>query len=440
MAGGGVGATVAVMSTPSSPRAAQAADLDARDPLARFRAEFHLRPGEIYLDGNSLGLMCRPAEAAAQRVLGEWRELGINGWTDAQPPWVDLPERIGAALAPLLGAAPERICLTSSTTGNLHQLLATLFQPTAERNVIVGDALNFSSDAHAIASHLRTRGLDPAKHYREVASRDGRTLHADDLIAALTPDVQLAVWPAVLFTSGQLLDIARLTRAAHERGVRVVWDCSHSVGAVPHAFDADGVDGAFWCSYKYLNGGPGAVGGLYLHARHAALAPGMAGWWGVRLDRRFAMAHTHEPASGAAAFHVGTPHLLSLAPLGGALELFAAAGGMAPLRAKSLALTAWLMELIDTELAGLGFTIANPRAAAERGGHVALAHPEAWRLCQALKAAGVVPDFRQPDVIRLAPTALYNTFADCADAVARLKHIVTTRAHERFAARTGGVT
>lgn len=440
LAGGADAATVAAMPSTTDPLFAKAAEFDARDALARFRAEFFLRADEIYLDGNSLGLMCRPAEAAAQRALGEWRELGINGWTDANPAWVDLPERIGAALAPLLGAAPERICLTGSTTGNLHQLLATLFAPTAERNVIVGDGLNFSSDAHAITSHLRMRGLDPARHYREVASRDGRTLREDDLIAALGPDVQLAVWPSVLFTSGQLLDIARLTRAAHERGVLVVWDCSHSVGAVPHAFDADGVDAAFWCSYKYLNGGPGAVGGLYLHGRHAGLAPGLAGWWGVRLDRRFAMAHTHEPAAGAAGFHVGTPHLLSLAPLGGALELFAAAGGMGPLRAKSLALTAWLMELIDTELAGLGFSIVNPRTDAQRGGHVALAHPEAWRLCQALKAVGVVPDFRQPDVIRLAPTALYNSFADCAEAVARLKHIVTTRAHERFAARTGGVT
>jgi kynureninase len=425
---------------PSTPLLEKAAALDRADPLARLRAEFYVQPGEIYLDGNSLGLLCRPAEAAAQRALAEWRTLGINGWTDAAPPWVELPERIAARLAPLIGAAPEQICLTSSTTGNLHQLLATLFQPAGTRNVILGDQLNFSSDAHAITSHLRLRGLDPARHYREVRSRDGRTLHEDDLIAALTPDVGLAVLPAVLFTSGQLLDVARLTRAARDRGVPIVWDCSHSIGAVPHAFDADDVDAAFWCSYKYLNAGPGAVGGLYLSRRHSARAPGLAGWWGVKLSRRFAMSHVHEPADAAAALHVGTPHVLSLAPLGGALELFTAAGGIAPLRAKSLALTAYLMELIDAELAPLGFRVVNPRADAARGGHVALAHPEAWRLCQALKEAKVVPDFRQPDVIRLAPTALYNRFADCAEAVARLKTIVETRAFEKFAARTGGVT
>ncbi len=439
--GGNAGASRGMLPTPlSTPLMAKAAAFDRADPLARFRTEFYVQPGEIYLDGNSLGLLCRSAEAAAVRALAEWRALGINGWTDAAPAWVELPEKIAGQLAPLIGAAPETICLTSSTTGNLHQLLATLFAPTTARGVIVGDELNFSSDAHAIQSHLRLRGLDPATHYREVKSRDGRTLHEDDIVAAFAPDVALAVLPAVLFTSGQLLDVARLTRAAHERGVTIVWDCSHSVGAMPHAFESDDVDAAFWCSYKYLNAGPGAVGGLFLNRRHFARAPGLAGWWGVKLSRRFAMAHEHEPAAGAAACHVGTPHVLSLAPLGGALELYTAAGGVAPLRAKSLALTRLLMEAIDVELAGHGFTVVNPRDDDARGGHVALAHAEAWRICQALKAARVVPDFRQPDVVRLAPTALYNSFHDCVEAVARLKTIMTTRAYENFAARTGGVT
>lgn len=418
----------------------QAAALDRADALARWRGEFFVPPGQIYLDGNSLGLLSRPAEAAALRVLREWRELGINGWTDATPPWVDLAERTAQQLAPLVGAAPETLAVTGSTTGNLHQLLATLFDPTASRRVILGDELNFSSDAHAVTSHLRLRGLDPATHYREVRSRDGRTLHADDLVAAFTPDVQLAVLPAVLFTSGQLLDVARLTREARARGVTVLWDCSHSIGAVPHAFAADDVDAAFWCSYKYLNAGPGAVGGLYLHPRHQARAPGLAGWWGVKLARRFAMAHTHEPAAGAAALHVGTPHVLSLAPLGASLEMFAAAGGVAPLRAKSLSLTRFLFELADAELAPFGVRVVTPRADAERGGHVALAHPEAWRVCQALKAVGVVPDFRPPDVIRLAPVPLYNSHADCVAAVDRVRQILVDRSYERFPAHAATVT
>ena len=388
------------------------AALDQADPLARFRAEFFLPVGQIYLDGNSLGPLSRRAEAHLQRVITEWRTLGINGWTDAQPPWISLSETVATQVAGLVGATAGEVAVTGSTTGNLHQLLATLFDPAASRHVIVADELNFSSDLHALQSHLRQRGLDPAQHLRLIRSRDGRTLQSHDIVAAFTSDVQLAVLPAVQFVSGQLLDLAAITQAAHDRGLLIGWDCSHSIGAVPHAFDAAGVDFAFWCHYKYLNAGPGAVGGLYLNRRHHGRAPGLAGWWGVRPDRRFALVAQHEPAPDATALHVGTPHILSLAPLAGSLEIITEAGGVAALRAKSLALTAFLMDQAERELAGLGFTIANPRADAERGGHVALAHPEAWRICQALKAVGVVPDFRRPDIIRLAPAPLFNSFAD----------------------------
>ncbi len=418
----------------------KAAALDRVDPLARFRAEFYLSPGDIYLDGNSLGLLSRRAEAAVQHMLTEWRELGINGWTDGQPPWIGLADEIAEDVSPLIGAAADQVCVTGSTTANLHQLLATLFDPTGERKNVLGDALNFSSDAHAISSHLRLRGLDPKAHYREVKSRDGCTLDEEDIIAAMTPDVQLAVLPAVLFTSGQLLAIDRLTREAHARGILIGWDCSHSIGAVPHGLDAAAVDFAFWCSYKYLNAGPGAVGGLYLNRRHHSRRPGMAGWWGVKPERRFSMAHEHEPASGAAALHVGTPHMLSLAPLRGALELITAAGGISPLRMKSLALTSFLMEAIDELLPEQGFTIVTPREAAQRGGHVALAHTHAWQICQALKTVHVVPDFRPPDVIRLAPTPLYNTFTDCIEAIRRLREIVATNAHSSFSPTRETVT
>ncbi|MDP2138687.1 MAG: kynureninase [Candidatus Didemnitutus sp.] len=410
----------------------KAASLDRTDPLARFRAEFHSKPGEIYLDGNSLGLLSRRAEATVQHLLTEWRALGINGWTDGQPPWIGLADEIAQVLGPLIGAQADQICVTGSTTANLHQLLATLFDPTDKRRIILGDALNFSSDAHAITSHLRLRGLDPDTHYREVKSRDGRTLNDDDIIAAMTPDVQLAVLPAVLFTSGQLLEIGRLTREAHARGVLIGWDCSHSIGAVPHALEAAGADFAFWCSYKYLNAGPGAVGGLFLHRRHHSRGPGMAGWWGVKPERRFSMSHQHEPANGAAALQIGTPHLLSLAPLRGSLEIITEAGGIAPLRTKSLALTSFLMEAIDELLPNQGFTIVTPREEVRRGGHVALAHPGAWQICQALKSVRVIPDFRPPDVIRLAPAPLYNTFTDCIEAVRRLRKLVDTDAHRAF--------
>lgn len=422
------------MTDPADP-----AELDRNDALARFRAEFYLPAEKIYLDGNSLGLLSRPAEAALLRTLAQWRELGIDGWTEAAPPWLTLAETAAAQLAPVVGADPARLCVTGQTTGNLHQLLATVFAPAhPTRRVILGDVLNFASDRYALASHLRLRGLDPATHLRTVPSRDGRILWLEDVLEALAaPDVQLAVLPAVVFTSGQLLDVATITRKARERGVTIGWDLSHSIGAVPHALDRDGPDFAFWCHYKWLGAGPGAVGGLYLHARHAARPPGLAGWWGVRADRRFAMEPEHAPADGAAALHIGTPHVLSLAPLTGALELVAEAGGVTALRAKSLALTDFLFERVARELAPLGFGLATPRAHTARGGHVAVTHPDAWRFCQALKAAGVVPDFRAPDIIRLAPSPLHTTFAECAEAVARLKRIAERKEHLRFGAEPG---
>ncbi|MCX6953172.1 MAG: kynureninase [Verrucomicrobia bacterium] len=419
---------------------ADPAALDAADPLARFRADFFLPAGKIYLDGNSLGPLSRRAEAHLARVVTEWRTLGIDGWTEAAPPWLTLAETAAGKLAPLLGAAPDEVCVTGQTTANLHQLLATLFEPAhPTRRVILGDALNFASDAYAVQSHLRLRGLDPASHLRVVPSRDGRILRLDDLLAAFSePDVQLAVLPSVVFTSGQLLDVATVTRKARERGLLIGWDCSHSIGAVPHTLGGEaGPDFAFWCHYKWLNAGPGAVGGLFLHHRHHARAPGLAGWWGVRADRRFAMSPYHEPAPGAAALHIGTPHLLSLAPLIGSLELVAEAGGMCALRAKSLALTDFLLAAIDRELAPLGIAVATPRGALARGGHLSLAHPDAWRICQALKSAGVISDFRAPDLVRLAPSPFYTSFADCAEAVARLKDILLTRAYEKFPSAPG---
>lgn len=418
---------------------ADPAALDRDDPLARFPAEFHLPAGKIYLDGNSLGLLSRQAEAALHHAIEQWRTLGIDGWLDPTSPWLTLADRAADRLAPLLGAAPDEIAATGQTTANLHQLLATLYNPNPttvagepRRTVIVGDTLNFASDTYALQSHLRFRGLEPARHLRLIPSRDGRVLRIDDILGAFTPDVQVAVLPSVVFTSGQLLDVATITRKAHERGIVVGWDLSHSIGAVPHALDRDGVDFAFWCHYKWLNAGPGAIGGLYLNRRYFDRPPGLAGWWGVRPERRFAMAPEHERSTGAAGLHLGTPSILALAPLLGALELIGEAGGVEPLRKKSLALTDFLIARADAALVPLGFTVVTPRGAAVRGGHVALAHPEAWRICQAAKQAGLVIDYRAPDLLRLAPSPLHTRFADCAAAVDTLAEIVRTRSFVRF--------
>jgi kynureninase len=298
----------------------------------------------------------------------------------------------------------------------------------------VTDVTAFPSDRYALESHLRLRGRDPAIHLKLVPSRDGFTLDARDIVAAMTEEVQMIVLPSVLYTSGQLLDMAALTTEAHRRGIVIGFDGSHSIGAVPHRLSDWGVDFAFWCNYKYLNGGPGATGGLYLNRRHAERLPGLAGWFGCRTAAQFDMSPTMEPAEGANRLQIGTPNILSMAPLLGSLEMIAEAG-IERLRAKSLALTAYLMALVESECAPFGFTFANPRDDARRGGHVALVHPQAVRICKALKEVGVIPDYRPPNIVRLAPVALTTSFLDCYKTVQRLRDIMQTRRYEHYPMR-----
>ena len=414
-----------------------AEEYDATDPLRVFRERFYRHEGEIYLDGNSLGLLSHDAEASVLRVLDEWKTLGIEGWTEANPPWFSFSETLAQSVAPLVGADPNEVIVTGSTTVNLHQLLATLYTPPGK---ILADELNFPSDIFALKSHLRLRGVDPTTSLIRIQSRDGRTLDEDDIITALSAgDIQMAVLPSVVYTSGQLLDMERITRAAREHRVLIGWDCSHSIGAVPHTLSEWGADFAFWCHYKYLNAGPGSVGGLYLNRRHFGKAPGLAGWFSSRKDKQFAMDHTLIPADDAGSLQIGTPHLLSLAPLEGSLRIHHEAG-MERLRAKSLALTTFLRELVEEELSPYGMTIATPAEATRRGGHLALLHPEAARISRALRRAGVIPDFRPPDIVRLAPVPLYTSFTDCVEAIQQLKAILETRVYETVDDRAGLVT
>ncbi|GAB4454350.1 MAG: kynureninase [Armatimonadaceae bacterium] len=406
----------------------EARERDESDPLRRFRERFFVPAETIYLDGNSLGLLSRDAEACLLTALEQWRTLGVEGWTEADPPWFTRAETLSARVANLVGAEPEAVAVTGSTTGNLHQLLATLFEPTESRNGILADTLNFSSDIYAIESHLRLRGLAPEIHLRKVGSRDGRTLDEADIVAMLADDVAVAVLPSVLYTSGQLLDMEWVTAVARERNILIGWDLSHSIGTVPHFLDEIGADFAFWCHYKYLNAGPGAVGGLYINRRHWGKMPGLAGWWGSDKTRQFDMAHTFTPATGAAALQVGTPPILALAPLAGTLTIHEEAG-MTAIRAKSLALTDYLRRVVLQELAAWDFGFATPPDDHRRGGHLALVHPEAAALGRALRRIGVVPDYRPPDILRLAPVALYNTFTECWDAVQCLKIILETGQH-----------
>ena len=404
---------------------ADARDRDASDPLRAFRGRFYVPDGTIYLDGNSLGLLSRDAREATEHVLDQWREHGVSGWTNAAPvPWFTLAESLAERVGRLVGARPGTVAVTGSTTVNLHQLLATFYDPgRTDRRRILCEALAFPSDRYAIESHLRLRGKDPDRDLALVGVGADGLLDEGEIVAAMTPDVQIAVLPSVVYTTGQLLDVEFITRAAGARGVLVAWDCSHGIGAAPHRLDDWSVDFAFWCHYKYLNAGPGSVGGLYVNRRHWGCRPGLAGWFGSRKDRQFDMATDMTPAVDAGALQIGTPHLLSLAPLDGSLRIHEEAG-MVAIRTKSLALTAFLRALFVAELSDAGFGFATPEPDARRGGHLAVTHPAAADLSRALRAAGVVPDFRRPNILRLAPVALYNTFADCVAVVRRLRTIL----------------
>ncbi len=406
--------------------------LDKSDALARYREEFYLPQDGIYMDGNSLGLLSKRAERTLMESLQDWKELGIDGWMSGRHPWFNLSEELAGLNAPLIGARTEEVMVTGSTTVNLHQLVATFFKPKGARTKILADTLTFPSDIYALKSQLELHGLDPAEHLIQVDSPDGRYLREDDIIAAMTDDVALIVLPTVLYRSGQILDMARLAKAAHARDILIGFDACHSVGAIPHAFHDWGVDFAYWCNYKHLNGGPGSVGGLFVHERHFGTAPGLAGWFGSRKDKQFDMDHTMTPADHAGAFQIGTPHVLSLAPQLGALEMFNEIG-MEAIREKSLALTTYMMDLVETELRPHGFVLGSPRDEAARGAHLSLEHPKAARICKALKQHRVIPDFRAPNIIRLAPVALYNTFTDVYNVVQILKTIMDDKEYEAFA-------
>lgn len=410
---------------------AYARQLDKQDPLASYREEFYLPEDGIYMDGNSLGLLSKRAERTLLESLADWRELGIDGWMSGRHPWFNLSEELAALNAPLIGGKSEEVMVTGSTTVNLHQLVASFFKPEGKRTKILADSLTFPSDIYALKSQLELRGLDPSEHLVQVDSPDGRFLAEDDLIAAMTDEIALIVLPTVLYRSGQILDMPRLTKAAHERGILIGFDACHSVGAIPHDFHDWGVDFAYWCNYKHLNGGPGTVGGLFVHERHFGTAPGLAGWFGSRKDKQFDMDHTMTPAAHAGAFQIGTPHVMSLAPQLGSLEMFNEVG-MEAIRQKSLALTTYMMELIEEMLVPHGFFIGSPTDTRQRGAHLSLEHPEAARICKALKKHHIIPDFRAPNIIRLAPVALYNTFTDVYDVIVTLKKIMDDKEYEAF--------
>ena len=434
-------------------RRERAAQLESETPLSDYRERFHLPDDTVYMDGNSLGPVSDEAAASLDRVTEEWRELLIEGWTEAEPQWFDYGERLGNRVAPLVGADAGEAVVANSTTTNVHTLIGSFLDrlaaghqpahaptehdsPPEEPAVLVNE-LDFPTDHYAIRAQLRARGYDPANKLRVVESSDGRTITTADVREALQQhdDIGIVFMPAVLYRSGQLLDIQAITAAAHEHGAYAGFDAAHSIGVVPHTFGDDGVDFAVWCSYKYLNAGPGAVAGLYLRSDYHGMQPALPGWWGHENETQFDMEPTFTPQDSAAAFQIGTIPMLAAAPLEGSLRILEQAG-IETIRARSTQLTDFLIDCADQVD---DISVGSPRDPDTRGGHVAIEHPDAAKLSRALRDRGIIVDYRPPNVVRVCPSPLYTRFKDVTAVVDTIEKILIDGAHADYQVQ-GGVT
>jgi kynureninase len=399
--------------------------LDAADSLHAWRERFVLPHDDagrelVYLCGHSLG--AQPALAAdfVEEIMRDWRRLGVDGFFEGGRRWLDYHERALPALAALVGAQPLEVTVMNTLTVNLHLLLASFYRPAGARTALLIERPAFPSDRYAAESQVRFHGLDPARDLIEIEPRAGEhCLRTEDVLAAIERDgsrIATILLPGVQYLTGQRLDIRSITTAARRAGCTVGWDLAHAVGNVPLALHDDGVDFAVWCHYKYVNGGPGATGGAFVHARHVARRdlPRLAGWWGHDKATRFEMGPDFEPIPGADGWQVSTPSLLALAPVVASLEHFAAVG-LPALRAKSTRLTRYMESLIDARLAGR-VTVLTPRAPDERGAALSLrlecGRDAARAAFEGLLKRGIVPDWREPGVIRAAPVPFYNSYDD----------------------------
>lgn len=409
----------------SVPEAISAAALDAQDSLAPLRAEFRIPPHEdrdsVYLCGNSLGLQPIAAAGLLAEELEDWARFGVEGHFRGRRPWVDYHRQFADGLARLTGAEPVEIAAMNTLTVNLHLLMVSFYRPSSDRWRLLIEKPAFPSDRYAAQSQVRFHGLDPTDALIELAPREGESwIREEDVYGLLEKfgdTIALVLLPGVQYYSGQLFDMAGITAAARRCGARVGWDLAHAIGNVPLALHDWGCDFATWCSYKYLNAGPGAVSGAFVHERHAREPdlPRFTGWWGHDRASRFDMGPEFRPMPGAEGWQLSNPPVFSLTPLIASLELFDRAG-MEGLRAKSRRLTGYLETRLAEHLADR-IRILTPSDPDQRGCQLSLVL-EAGRdrgreVFDRLSQAGIVCDWREPDVIRVAPTPLYNRFQDC---------------------------
>jgi kynureninase len=401
--------------------------LDAADPLAAWHDRFVLprdpQDGRelVYLCGHSLGAQPVLAADYVEEIMREWRSLGVEGHFRGRFPWMAFHQRLADPLAALAGAAAEEVVAMNSLTANLHLLLASFYRPSGTRTALLIEHCAFPSDRYAAESQVRWHGLDPARDLIEVAPREGEDLlRTDDVLARIerdSPRIATILLPGVQYLTGQALDVAAITAAGRAAGCTVGWDLAHAIGNVPLALHDAGADFAVWCNYKYLNGGPGAVGGAFVHERHACdrSLPRLAGWWGHDRESRFRMGPDFEPMPGAEGWQLSNPPILAMAPLAASLEHYATVG-LPALRRKSLALTGYFEQLVRARLDGR-VDIVTPRDPEARGAALSLrlrglARDDAHAVFERVRARGVLPDWREPNVIRAAPVPFYNRYDD----------------------------
>lgn len=401
---------------------AHAAHLDAMAPRSR-RPEFLIPHHEgremAYFVGNSLGLQPRGARAHVEEVLDKWALEAVEGHFTGQAQWMSYHELVREPLARLVGAKPLEVVAMNSLTANLHFMLVSFYRPTAERPAILMEAGAFPSDRYALESQLRFHGFDPAADLIELEPDEAEGTFSMESIAAAIgqhgPRLALVLWPGVQYRTGQAFDLAEITRLAHAQGAVCGFDLAHAVGNLPLQLHEAGPDFAVWCHYKYVNSGPGAVAGCFVHERHAdTRRPRFAGWWGHDASTRFRMGPEFVPTRGADGWQLSNPPILGLAPLRASLALYDEVG-MGTLRERSLSLTGYLETLIQHKLSDV-LQIITPSQPARRGCQLSIrvvgGREQGRDLFEYLAANGVLGDWREPDVIRISPAPLYNTHAD----------------------------
>jgi len=413
------------MPEPFQPGRDFAVALDQSDPLERFRDEFHIpRRGngeeEVYLAGQSLGLPPKRAAKYVEAELEKWKRLAVKAHFEGKNPWMPYHELLAEPMAKLVGASPIEVVTMNSLTANLHLMMASFYRPTRERYRILFEEHAFPSDDYAFESQARLHGFDPAEALVRLKPEKGKhTIDTADVASALDRagnSIALVLLPGVQYYTGQAFEIEAITRLAHAKGCVVGWDLAHAAGNLVLQIHDWNVDFAVWCTYKYLNSGPGSVGGCFVHERHGMRQdlPRLSGWWGHDKKSRFRMEPGFRPIPGAEGWQLSNPPILSLAAIRASLDVFMEAGGMKPLREKSLRLTGYLEWLLQKEV-GDSVEILTPADPNRRGCQLSLrvkSSVPGRLVLERLEASGVTCDWREPDVIRVAPIPLYNRFEE----------------------------